>query len=281
MTEEQVTPSHVGKNDLIAIAVIVEFVLILGLGALLYIKEFAPSAGGQQDSLMIVEANEFRLVDQRDSTRAALLVDQNGPRLRLFDDEGTNRAALVLNDGNPSLILLDSSESVRCVIGLDLLGNPSIVGYNPDSSTTFSLNTLYGSSSLSLFDGIGNPKASLGWAGLNLYDSGGSSRLRAQVYYDTPSLEIASPEGLLCANLSISDEGPFFAVFDDNENPRVAMTVVSDGACVSLFNSSGVEQATLGAGSTTSGGTVTNYTEGSLRLFDSRGQGTIILPFSN
>lgn len=281
MVEEQAAGSPVRRSILLEIAVITEFVLIIGIGAVLYSKVFAPIGGGQRDSLVVVTAGEFRLVDDRDSTRAALLFDdQRGPRLRLYDEEGTNRASLVLNDGTPALILLDSTEAVRCILGLDDYGNPSIVGYNPDSSKTFILNTLYGSSSLSLYDGMGSLLTSIGWAGLNFYDSFGVSRIRASVNSDVPSLRITNAEGLMCAQVSISEESPFFAVYDENETPRAAMTVISSGAMISLFNASGVEQATLGSGSTTSSGRVTNYTEGSLRLFDTRGQSTVILPVS-
>lgn len=281
MTEEQISNCKSQKYRILLTAVIVELVLIVCFGIILYIKLFARNEGSQ-DSLVVVTANEFRLVDHRDSTRAVLLMDEQlGPRLRFFDEAGTLRTALVLNDGEPTLAFLDSSATIRCMIGLDSNGDPRISGFNSDSSDAFCLTSSFGSSSLVLFDGLGNRRSSLFWSGLSLYDSQGTNRLSADVYFDnTPSFKVMSEDGIVCASVSIGENGPYFAAYDTDGVPRAAMTVGSFGASFSLYNALGTEQAALGAGSTTNNGRVQTYTEGSLRLFDTRGLSTIILPIS-
>lgn len=101
------------------------------------------------------------------------------------------------------------------------------------------------------------------------------------MYFDnTPSFKVMSEDGIVCASVSIGENGPYFAAYDTDGVPRAAMTVGSFGASFSLYNALGTEQAALGAGSTTNNGRVQTYTEGSLRLFDTRGLSTIILPIS-
>jgi hypothetical protein len=274
------------KISFLALAVIVEFILLLGLGTIFFIREFGPAGGDAADTTGVVTAREIRVVDQRDSVRAAILVDENGPRLRLFDESGNNRAALALNSGVPALVLFDEAGALRCVISLDQYsGQATYTAFSCDSMVVVQLSGSEGGGNFCINDSLGLPMISIGgnpYAGsyLRMASTSGMAQIQASVSQSIPYLSFRDEQGMERAAVLIGENGPFFAVYDRAQVLRAAMGSLVAGAVITLFDAAGGEQASLGAGSTTSNGRVQDYTEGSLRLFDTNGNATVILPVS-
>ncbi len=155
---------------------------------------FGLGAAASKSRTKLVEATEFRLVDQKGTVRASLAVGRGGATISLNNGAGHPRAALVVGeDGAPRLDLLDRTDSSRASLRLAGDGSPEL--------------SLSGAPKIELSDEPGKPRASLailadGEAALSLAGSSEKPRARVAVRSDgCPTLKLLDDDGSIRASL--------------------------------------------------------------------------------
>ena len=76
---------------------------------------------------LVVEANEFRVVDNKGNIRALLGIGSRGPCLLLFDGKRSLRVSAFVHGTQPGIELLDKNGKVRTALHLDQKGHPSLL----------------------------------------------------------------------------------------------------------------------------------------------------------
>lgn len=119
--------------------------ILLGLTAATWLLVGAASP---KPRTKLVEATEFRLVDQKGTVRAALAVGRGGTTISLNNGAGRPRLSLAVgDDGAPRVDLLDRSDSPRASLSLAGDGSPQL--------------SLTGSPRIDLAEEAGKPRMSL------------------------------------------------------------------------------------------------------------------------
>lgn len=140
-------------------------------------------------SPVVLEANEFRLIDSTGKTRGALTIVEDQPALILHNPAGGPVAILsVDSEGIPSLTLSDTNGKRRAAVSLYDTGNPWIA----------------------LFDAAGQERAALelsggDWPRFYLTDAAGKERVSLDVPEYGPSLSLNSLAGVPRLSLSVSN----------------------------------------------------------------------------
>jgi hypothetical protein len=119
MTVEERIARLEQQNRRMKVAVSVIVVAVLG-GVLVAGPLLPRQANAQTPSApRIVEANEFRLLDESGRVRGRFAVDKDGPGLAFGDENGKLRAALRVDKDGPLLLFNDKNEKLRAVLAMD------------------------------------------------------------------------------------------------------------------------------------------------------------------
>ncbi len=171
----------------------------LGLGA----------AASKSPRARLVEATEFRLLDEKGTVRAALTTGRGGVSISVNNGAGHTRAALTVGeDGAPRLDLIDRTDSVRGSVRLAADGSPELVLSDEAKRARgrFRLGS-DGSPRIDLADESQKARASLsvgadGDSRVSLSDSGEKPRAWMSVRQDgCPSVKLADAEGSVRASI--------------------------------------------------------------------------------
>ena len=185
----------------------------------------------------LIEATEFRLVDQKGTVRGAIAVGRGGASISLNNGAGRTRAALVVGeDGAPRLDLLDRSDAARASMRLS---------------------------------GDGTPE-------LTLSDAAKNARGRLRLGADgSPRLDLADDSQKAGVSIAVGGAEGESAPPASQNKPRAWISVRSDGCpSVKLLDEDGSTRASLGctalkeAGS----GSSANTEPSSLVLIDRKGR---------
>lgn len=128
----------------------------------------------------LVEAGEFRLVDEKGTVRASLTARKSAAALMLADEAGTVRARLAL-EGSPRMELSDAGGTTQASVSLGADGAPTLsLGAEKQARATVRIGS-DGASDLTLTDGNDHARAALALAAdgsprVALYDEEGSLR---------------------------------------------------------------------------------------------------------
>jgi hypothetical protein len=113
----------------------------------------------------ILAAEEFQLVDEKGTVRAALSMSMGGPGMILFDKAGKFRAVLSLATGEdtPVISLADAQEHYRATLALKVNGEPYLALLDKAGKVrmSFSLEGEKGPR-IALLDSNGQTRAALG-----------------------------------------------------------------------------------------------------------------------
>lgn len=131
----------------------------------------------------IVQASEFRLVDEKDLVRASFGLSGGGPGIILYGKSGKFRALLSLTTSHesPVLSLADEDGDHRVTVAVKANGEPYLAMLDKDGRVRMSLTmNNIGSPALSLYDNDDKQRAMLGTANL--------TRVKRTGYIDKESL---------------------------------------------------------------------------------------------
>jgi hypothetical protein len=153
---------------LVAAVIIVSVVFLLG--------------ASENRSRDTIRAKAFCVVDENDSTRAALGLSGDGqPVLNLYDGNGTRRVRLGLGGGCPGLWLYDENDTVRTVLSLCESGQPGLAMAGENGTPLVDLGVgSTGKPGLGMYDENNTLRSVLGFSTtgqpvLDLYDENGKT----------------------------------------------------------------------------------------------------------
>ncbi len=192
----------------------------------------------------VVEAESFRLVNERGEPRALLTTNDDQPNLILMDGQQDLRAMLSLGSaGAPTLAFMDSEGKprVRLAIGSD--DSPALDFIDGDGELRFRV-TLHegGRPSITLVDETGEPRASMqqnpdGQHVMGLTDSNGQARAVLGVEQDgSASFALRDEAGENRIHLLSSDGYQAVTLSDGDGDTRIRMMVSPDGKPVLSFS---------------------------------------------
>ena len=170
---------------------------------------FAFGAAGGRSRARLVEATEFRLVDEKGTVRASLSVGRGGVAIAVNNGAGRTRASLAVgDDGAPHLDLIDRTDTVRGSIRLAADGSPEVALTDAAKHVRgrFRLDP-DGSPRLELADGAQKLRAAVavgadGESRVSLSDSASGPRAWMAVRSDgCPSVKLADGEGSVRASV--------------------------------------------------------------------------------
>ncbi|MGH9442338.1 MAG: hypothetical protein ACRD16_08675 [Thermoanaerobaculia bacterium] len=124
---------------------------------------FALGASAIRSRARLVEGTEFRLVDEKGTSRAVLAVGRSGTAISVNNGAGKTRAALTVgDDGAPRLELFDRADSPRASLKLAGDGSPAL-SLSDDGKRTRAEVSLgpEGSPKVELKDETGKPRGSI------------------------------------------------------------------------------------------------------------------------
>jgi len=126
-----------------ALLVIVAVVSGLTGGAISTFLLMPPSVLAQDGPQKVIEAEQFRVVDQDGNTRAKLGTGELGTYLNLFDVKNQVRVMLTVNESKPTLILLHN-DATTSGVPMTLFTNqgPSIQIYDSENQLRTALGTI-------------------------------------------------------------------------------------------------------------------------------------------
>lgn len=159
--------------------------LVVALGANLA-RFLAPGSLMAAKTPEVVIAKRFVVVDDANTVRVALTVENDGPDLTLYDAAGNGRAKLTVFKDGPRLALSDAAGKLRSTLGVDKDG-----------------------SDLALYDAAGELRAAFsifkGQPGLVLYDAAGKAGATLTVDKDGPDLTLFDTARKIRAILGATD----------------------------------------------------------------------------
>jgi hypothetical protein len=189
----------------------------------------------------LVEATEFRLVDEKGTVRAAISAGRGGASISVNNGAGRTRATLAVgDDGSPRLDLLDRTDAVRASIRLAGDGSPDLV-FNDGSKHARGRFRVGpdGSAKIDLADEAQKTRASLsvgadGESRVSLSDAGDQPRAWMAARSDgCPSVKLADGEGSVRASFGCTALKD--AASGSSANTEASSLVLFDGKGKVLF----------------------------------------------
>ncbi len=252
----------------------------------------------------VIEAQEFRLVDEAGNNRAALAFNVVGnPALFMYDAEGELRLQLLVSedegagvalydgtgqehvqliglgieDGQPALCLWDAAQKQRATIGLDGDEQPFLelsgVFGAEKAMVTLGFDE-HGRSLLNLHDACKTGAQLSSAPGLWLLDDTG----KPQVGLNTAgghggALSLADAGGRPRASLMVLGERGRLSLFSDKGEPRVLLAASPEGAGLTICDAEGQERAVVGSTRTVTKrtGAETEHPESTITLLKENG----------
>jgi len=206
----------------------------------------------------VVEAESFRLVNNRGELRALLTAHDDSPHLAFMDQEEEVRLMLNTNsEGNPTVAMTDDKGNIRVRLAVGHDGSPILDLIDNNEELRFRLTLEEGElPALTFVDEQGTPRAALkedadGRYLLGFLDDREATRATFHLDHDgSPSLVFRNSEGEINFMLRVDSEGSnTLAMFDKDTELRTILQVGSDGApSLGLTDDRGNLRAILKAG---------------------------------
>jgi hypothetical protein len=89
-----------------------------------------PAVAQESENRKVIEAQEFRVVDENGKIRTWLTVKEGAPSIVTFDENGRSRIGLTVINGNPSISIRDENGKNRIWLVGKANGNPNIFIYD-------------------------------------------------------------------------------------------------------------------------------------------------------
>jgi hypothetical protein len=216
----------------------------------------APS--DEKTTSKVVEAESFRLVNNRGELRALLTAHDDSPHLAFMDQEEKVRLMLNTNsEGNPTVAMTDDKGNIRVRLAVGHDGSPVLDFGDNNAELRFRLSLEDGERpQISIGDEQGTPRAALkenpdGQFVLGFLDDNGEARVVIGLEPDgASSLNFRNENGdNRITLLSNSDDTQGLLLYDRNNRPRLVLHMGSDGEpMITLTNNEGEMRTILRAG---------------------------------